>query len=312
MPASPSAADKERRIQELEKELAYLRSHGAGAGATSDNPDVFRSVLSKYKNVKRLYFDLKAENEALQNNLANTREAKDKIIESWKNEYGELTKKLRQQDETEAQVKSWRDKYNMVVALQASIHEDATGTADKLRDENRQLTKQVTRLEEEAASAAEVLRQENQRLASEIKLLQDASAETTGRLKEENGRLADENQQLHDQVRRMTQEMHQQGGEMASLRQDMEARDKELKAAQEERDALSAAVAELGQEKECMEKELEENKVQLEAEREERRRSMEVMKKMGALWIEAQSVLGIKRTDCDDGGLRTAEQGLTV
>ncbi len=241
--AAPSDQNsvKDKRIADLEAELAELkrsRDSPTAMAAPYEQEQLFRDLVTKYKNVKRLYFELKGENavltrrvEELQNS-ENTPDGKDKIIEAWKAQYERLSTKLRAQEDADALVSSWREKYDMLMALHSSS-------------------------QEEAARSAEQAKVENEHLALELENMKEA--------------------------------MRIQGEELSGVRWSLS--DAQRKLEEQERASTSQSLV-LNDQKVYFEQTLEGYQRQLEVERQEKDRALGMVQRLGALWQEAQKVMG--------------------
>lgn len=140
---------KDRRIAELEAELARLRddtsSLDGGSKDGSPKDEVFRAVVTKYKSVKKLYFDTKKEVDDLSKQVEElkmsdkTSVGKDKVIEAWKEEYERLSKQLRSQDESNDIMKMWREKYDALLVQHDALRETTARSIEELRKENSSL-----------------------------------------------------------------------------------------------------------------------------------------------------------------------------
>lgn len=200
---------RDRRIAELEAELAApslpldRRSSTASADVNFNQDQVFRDLVNKYKGVKKLYFEAKGEISSLNRQVSNlkaggsgsgsaessplagsstaeardTTDGRDKIIEAWKQRYEELsakqTKQARLQQQSEAEVREWREKYDTLVAQQLSL-EDIARTAEERLGE-------MTRLQQEVEVAEGKLRHQGDEISASHKALSDAQ-----RMLEEN------------------------------------------------------------------------------------------------------------------------------
>jgi len=110
--------------------------------------------VTKYKNVKKLYFELKGENLALTQKVEEllksekTPDGNDKIIDAWKAQYEKLSAQLRAQEDTNSVVSSWREKYDMLLVLHSSFQEEAARSAEQARVENESLALELQKVKE--------------------------------------------------------------------------------------------------------------------------------------------------------------------
>jgi len=156
-----------RRIADLEAELAELKRSRAGPttaiAAPCEQEQMFRDLVTKYKNVKKLYFEVKGENLALTQkveellNSEKTPDGKDKIIEAWKAQYEKLSAQLRAQEDTDSLVSSWREKYDMLLVLHSSSQEEAARSAEQAKVENESLALELQKVKEAMEIQAEEL-----------------------------------------------------------------------------------------------------------------------------------------------------------
>jgi len=155
--AEDQKSAKDKRIANLEAEVAELkRSRDSPTTITAPRKQeqVFRDLVTKYKNVKILYFELRSENavltrqvEELQNSK-NAPDGKDKIIEAWKAQYEKLSTEIRAQQDTDALVSSWREKYDLLMALHSSSQEEAARSAEQAKVEIEGLALELQNMKE--------------------------------------------------------------------------------------------------------------------------------------------------------------------
>ncbi|KAK5661588.1 hypothetical protein OQA88_9685 [Cercophora sp. LCS_1] len=181
-------AAKDKRIAELETELAKLSDDSSSQnGGPKD--EVFRAVVTKYKSVKKLYFDSQKEIDELRKQVEDlkasekTSVGKDKVIEAWKEQYEMVSKQLRSQDESNDIMKMWRE------IQHDGFRETTARPIEELRKENSLLAHGretfSTELEKERSGVTKIvannaeLGAEVSRLTRELEDLKLQSKKTT-------------------------------------------------------------------------------------------------------------------------------------
>ncbi|KAK0707368.1 hypothetical protein B0H67DRAFT_647561 [Lasiosphaeris hirsuta] len=215
---------KDKRIQELEAELTEQRRRSSTSGAASPAPGhegPFRDLVTKYKKVKQLYFDTKNENDRMSRELEGLRTAesastsKDKIIEGWKKQYEELSKKLREQEDVDVAINSWREKYDLTLTLLTTSQEDSERAAANLRAEN-------ARLSAELDEANEALRTREVETAQTIQTMQDDQRKVEEEHDASTSRLAYLEQNLESHRHQLEQERQEKDSELERERYEKE------------------------------------------------------------------------------------------
>jgi hypothetical protein len=204
-----------RRIADLEAELAELKrsraSPTAATAAPCEKEQLFRDLVTKYKNVKKLYFEVKGENVALTQrveellNSEKTPDGKDKIIDAWKAQYEKLSAQLRAQEDTDSLVSSWRGKYDILLVLHSSFQEEAARSAEQARVENESLALELQKVKE----AMEIQGEELSRVKWSLSKAQR-------KLEDQDKASASHSLELHDQkvYFEQTLEIHQRNLEV--------------------------------------------------------------------------------------------------
>ena len=182
-------ASKDERIAELEAEAAELRRSSRESSGTTDTQErLFRDMLTKYKNVKRLYFDGKSQIEALTKqveelrNSENTPDGKDKIIQAWKEQYDKLSAQVRSQNDAEAVVNLWKEKHETLLTQHTSSLENASRTERGLRAENDRLARELETTKESARQHAETAAESKKIIAKTLAKLEGEDGESSNRL----------------------------------------------------------------------------------------------------------------------------------
>ncbi|KAK3349865.1 hypothetical protein B0T25DRAFT_519970 [Lasiosphaeria hispida] len=216
---------KDKRIQELEAELTEQRRRSStSGGAASPAPGhegPFRDLVTKYKKVKQLYFDTKNENDRMTRELEGLRTiesasvSKDKVIEGWKKQYEELSKKVREQDDVDGAINSWREKYDLTLTLLTTSQEDAERAAANLRTEN-------VRLAAELDEANDALRTREVETAQTIQTMQDDQRKVEEEHDASTSRLAYLEQNLESHRYQLEQERHEKDAELERERHEKE------------------------------------------------------------------------------------------
>ncbi|KAK1752324.1 hypothetical protein QBC47DRAFT_390276 [Echria macrotheca] len=292
---------RDRRIAELEAESAEFRTlQRRSSTASNDNQDqVFKDLVSKYKGVKKLYFEARGEISTLNRQVAELKKTsgsggvsssskavastsasspvsptdlvgdenesgsdggkeKEKAAaaaeaDEWRQRFEELSARVRAQDDADAEmIREWREKYDTLMAQHLSL-EDVARTAEELRGE-------IERLRQELEVAEDKLRHQADEIAASHKALSDAQ------------RMLEDNDQVY-------------GAKVAALEHDREVIRGELEA------RLAAAEAERASQVEDGRNQLQAERSQLEAERVEKMKALEAVKRLSALWQEAQKVV---------------------
>lgn len=215
----------------METELAGLKSRRDSVlGHTDPQDDILQRVISKYKNVKRLYFDsqkdigeLKQEIEELKRN-ENAADGKDKIIEKWREEYEKLEKQVRSQDEAEATITLWKDKYETLAEQHDTLQENSTRTTDELRSE-------IGRLARELDAAKDGLGSHE----AELEATRSILANTQQLLDETEHRLAGVQQLVDEREDRLANSRAAANATEATLQQELEQQVRQLEAVEQER-----------------------------------------------------------------------------
>ncbi|KAK4442637.1 hypothetical protein QBC34DRAFT_224725 [Podospora aff. communis PSN243] len=220
------SATKDVKISELAVEITTLKNRRDSVLAVNTDPqdDILQRVISKYKNVKRLYFDsqkdiveLKKQVEELKK-LEHAAESKDLVIEKWKEEYEKLQKQVQSQEEADGEIAETKEKYEALVGEQRSVLEtmaksleDMQGERDRLALE-LQAAKDGLRSHEAELAATKSILANTQRLLDErenrLANSDDTRTELEHRLEGQSRRLEEvehERATVYDFVRRLSQ-----------------------------------------------------------------------------------------------------------
>ncbi|KAK0616673.1 hypothetical protein B0T14DRAFT_523597 [Immersiella caudata] len=221
-------ATKDVKISELAVEVTSLKNRRDSVLANADpQDDILQRVISKYKNVKRLYFDSQKDIVELKKQVEefkkseNAAESKDRVIERWKQEYEKLQQQVQNLEDTGSAIAEWKEKYDVLVEEHRSIQDSMARSLEETHAERDRLARELEAAQDglgshEAELAAtrtilantqRLLDEKENVIANSLAAADDTRTELEHRLEGQSRRLEEvehERATVYDFVRRLS------------------------------------------------------------------------------------------------------------
>jgi len=209
--AKQETAAKDLRISELQSEVMSLRNRRDSvlAANTDPNDDILQRVISKYKNVKRLYFDSQRDIVELKRQVEELKgqeiaaSNKDKVIEKWKEEYEKLQGQVREQEEGEEAITQLTEKYDALVEEHNSVQESLAQSLEELNAERDRLARELDAAKDGLGSHEAELAATKTILANTQRMLDEKEDRLVSSIAAADGTRTELEHQLEDQTRRL-------------------------------------------------------------------------------------------------------------